>query len=163
VRIWDARSGAALLQLIGHAGFVHSCAFAPDGARVVSASADGTVRVWDAHSGEELLQLIGHAGSVQSCAFAPDGRRAVSAGADGTMRVWDVHTGEELLRCLATRSGTATLNLQTNQVVELAGDAWRHVAWQVWDETHGWMPVPIETFGIPPEPRRLKTVSPPKA
>jgi hypothetical protein len=35
-------------ELTGHAGTVNSAAFSPDGARVVTASADGTARVWDA-------------------------------------------------------------------------------------------------------------------
>jgi len=71
------------------------------------------------------------------------------------VRLWDAHSGEALMLYLQTRAGTATLDLKANRVIELGGDAWRRVAWQVWDEALGWMPVPIETSGMPPEPKRL--------
>ena len=45
----------------------------PDGARIVSGSADKTIKVWDASSGEELRTLKGHTESVFSASFSPDG------------------------------------------------------------------------------------------
>ena len=49
VRIWDAKMGVQIgSPLQGHAGYVFSVAFSPDGTRIVSGSYDMTVRVWDA-------------------------------------------------------------------------------------------------------------------
>ena len=45
--MWDAASGQQIASLKGHEGLVVSAAFSPDGARVVTASADRTARVWD--------------------------------------------------------------------------------------------------------------------
>ncbi len=107
--LWRACRGDRL-TLRGHRGAVVAVAFAPDGARLATASRDGTARVWDALSGEEALALRGHRGAVLAVAFAPDGGRLTTAGEDGAARVWAAVTGRELLapavepdrvRCLA--------------------------------------------------------------
>ena len=49
-KVWDARTGAEVLNLKGHTGPVFSASFSPDGSRLVTASADETVKVWDARS-----------------------------------------------------------------------------------------------------------------
>ena len=67
---------------------VVSAAFSPDGARVVTASDDGTARIWDAASGKELAPLGGHTSEVASAAFSPDGARVVTASQDGTARIY---------------------------------------------------------------------------
>ena len=59
LRVWDARSGAALAVIWGHTGSVTSLAYVPGGARIVTGSADETVRVWDAASGQELRTFKG--------------------------------------------------------------------------------------------------------
>ncbi|KAG8796397.1 hypothetical protein FRC12_024573 [Ceratobasidium sp. 428] len=87
VRIWDAQTGAALLEpMKGHSMSVTSVAFSPDGRRIVSGSSDSTVRIWDAQTGAALLEpLEGHAGLVSSVAFSPDGRRIASGSRDSTV------------------------------------------------------------------------------
>ena len=65
-------AGSRVLR--GHEGDALAVAFSPDGARIVSGSADGTVRVWDAASGEELLVLRGHEDVVWAAAFSPMAR-----------------------------------------------------------------------------------------
>jgi hypothetical protein len=87
-RVWDAKTGAELLQLKGHAGAVSSVAVTPDGTRIVTGSGDQTARVWDAKTGAELLQLKGHA--VRSMAVTPDGGHMVTASEIETSRLWDL-------------------------------------------------------------------------
>ena len=55
-RVWDAWTGAELLQLGGHTDAVNGVAVMPDGGRIVTGSSDKTVRLWDARTGAELLQ-----------------------------------------------------------------------------------------------------------
>ena len=43
VEVWDASTGAALLQLNGHTDHVHSVAFSYDGKYIVSSSSDQSV------------------------------------------------------------------------------------------------------------------------
>ncbi|KAG9123735.1 hypothetical protein FRC07_014123, partial [Ceratobasidium sp. 392] len=102
VRIWNAHTGAELLQpLRGHSHGVASVAFSSDSRRIVSGSRDKTVRIWDAHTGALLCPpLKGHSYGVASVAFSPDGRRIVSASGDSTVRIWDAHTGAALLGSL---------------------------------------------------------------
>ncbi len=64
---------ACVMTMAGHTGDVSCCAFSPDGARIVSGSADGTLRLWDSRTGEQLAVLDGHGfGGVAHCAYSPD-------------------------------------------------------------------------------------------
>ena len=81
----------------GHEGDVRAAAFSPDGARIVSGSADDTIRVWDAASGEDLRVLGGHEGDVLAVALSPDGARIVSGSWDNTCGCGMRRAGEELL------------------------------------------------------------------
>ena len=51
--------------LSGHKGWIYSLAFAPDGARLASASYDDTVRLWRLDAKEEPLVLLGHRDAVK--------------------------------------------------------------------------------------------------
>ena len=86
-RIWDAATGASVLELRGHTAPVVSAVFSPDGKSVVTASWDDTARIWDASTGGQLAELRGHTGSVVSALFSPDGKFIVTASADDTARI----------------------------------------------------------------------------
>ena len=61
--------GRQLLSLEGHASRVNGVALSPDGSRLASRSADGTVRLWDLQNGQEVLTLkvdgVGKGGRLQ--------------------------------------------------------------------------------------------------
>ena len=80
-----------------------SVAFSPDGTRLASAGADGTVKVWDTTTGQEIRTFAGHTGRVWSVAFSPDGNWLASASEDRTVKLWDVATGQR-----ATHSSRGT-------------------------------------------------------
>ena len=105
VRVWTANAGQPLQVLAempstapgcdGSCNPVWSAIFSPDGSRVVTANANGTVGLWDALSGARLATLAGHEGAVYQAAFSPDGQQILSAGQDGSVRLWPVNPAGE--------------------------------------------------------------------
>ncbi len=93
-----ADPGAAV-ELRGHEAPVYGTDFSPDGARVATASRDGTARIWDASTGKLLATFL-HSGAslgipektaeVWGVAWSPDGRRLATACQERVAVVWDV-------------------------------------------------------------------------
>jgi WD40 repeat protein len=83
--------------LEGHIGKVCSVAFSPNGMRIASGSADGTIRLWDALTGQPIGPAFrGHRGWVASTAPFPHSSRVTSASLDGTVRIWDRQTHHQI-------------------------------------------------------------------
>ncbi len=76
-----------------HALFVTSVAYSPDGQRLASGSAEGTVKVRDVRTGQVLYQWR-MPGGVRGLAFSPDGQYLAAGCLDGRARVWDLRTGK---------------------------------------------------------------------
>jgi WD40 repeat protein len=90
VRLWDAVTGAARGNLVGHSGLVNAVAFSPDGQLLASGSFDKTVRLWEAATGAMRCTLEGHSREVTAVTFSLDGQLLAS----GSFR----HKGQALGR-----------------------------------------------------------------
>jgi WD40 repeat protein len=134
-RIWDAKTGAVLMELKGHGGWVYSAAFSADGARIVTASRDKTVRIWNAKTGAVLMELKGHGAAVRSAAFSPDGTRAITGSEDKTARIWDAQTGAVLkeLKGHSYRVSSAAFSADGTRVVTTSEDQTA----RIWDAKTG--------------------------
>jgi WD40 repeat protein/serine/threonine protein kinase len=90
VHLLDVNSGDEIIApLKGHALWVNTAAFSPDGKRLATGSTDETIKIWDLTTGQEILTLRGHTAAVGELRFSPDGHRLMSVSIDGTVRVWD--------------------------------------------------------------------------
>lgn len=90
VRVWSA-DGKPLKELEGHAGYIFSLMFHPDGS-LLSGDQLGVVRHWDANSGKQLREIdarklhtrldnfIAHVGGVRSMAVRADGKLLACGG-----------------------------------------------------------------------------------
>jgi WD40 repeat protein/tetratricopeptide (TPR) repeat protein len=91
--IRDATTGRPRVPSLRHQGSVLAASFSPDGARVATASADGTARIWNAATGAPVGVPLGHRAAVRRVAWSPDSRRVATASGDATARVWDAASG----------------------------------------------------------------------
>ncbi len=78
-----------------HQDAVENVAFSPDGARILTTSADKTAKLWDAASGK-LLASFDHLSGVLHALFSPDGARILTASMDNTAKLWDAASGKLL-------------------------------------------------------------------
>nr|WP_246786969.1 P-loop NTPase fold protein [Rhizobium leguminosarum] len=90
------RSPTLILEFKAQEWRANSAVFSPDGARILTISANGIARIWNAATGERLNELSGHPDGLANAAFSPGGSRIVTASYDGTARIWDAATGNEL-------------------------------------------------------------------
>ncbi len=91
--------------LTGHAAWVNSVAFTPDGKELASASNDNSVKLWDVATGQQIRTLAGHDAIVCCVAVSPDGRYLASADIEGAIKVWDLGTGQEATQLLGVITG----------------------------------------------------------
>lgn len=103
IKIWHGKSPTAVMTLLGHLSSVIQVrwlsptgiisALDPNafgGARLASASLDGTIRIWDPSKGVCLSVLSLHESPIFACEVSPNGRLIASGGLDGVLIVWDV-------------------------------------------------------------------------
>jgi WD40 repeat protein len=132
--VWDARTGAELLDLKGHTSLVRSVAFSPDGTHIVTGSMDGTAKVWDARTGTNRLELGGQRGGASNLAVSPDGTRIVTGSSHAAVKVWDAGTGKILVELKGLTGGPVSFSPDGTRIVT---GSYRDRTVKVWDAKTG--------------------------
>lgn len=132
LKLWDARTGAAIRGLAGHAGAVNALAFCADGRVLVSGGEDHLVKLWDATSGAPVRTLTGHTASVLSVACSRDAQTVASLGGDRTVKLWDAGSGAVTRDFeIPVQFGDAALSPDLGQLVTAAETQEPFVLWDV--------------------------------
>lgn len=85
--LWNIESGEVIQRFEGHVSAVWDVEYSPDGQRLYSASADGTIRIWDVTSGAETYRL-NHETPVWTIELVGDGNTLLSGAPDASVRLW---------------------------------------------------------------------------
>ena len=104
IKLWDINTGKEIRTLTGHANWVNSVAFSPDGKFLASGSADCTIKLWQVQTGIEIQTFTGHSDPVSSVAYSPrtpttnsQERQLVASGSnDYTIKLWQIYTGRNI-------------------------------------------------------------------
>ncbi|MGD8730816.1 MAG: BMP family ABC transporter substrate-binding protein [Anaerolineales bacterium] len=95
-KVFNAKTGEPLFELIGHADRVTNLTYSPDGSRIATSGFDQRVILWDAVNGDMLFELPGHRSMVPCVAFDSGGSRLISTTWEGDLFVWNVGPKREL-------------------------------------------------------------------
>lgn len=105
--LWSVDAVAQTMALRGHTGDVLDLAFSPDGTRLASASADGSVRIWNLADGSEVNAITGDIPAT-SVTFSPDGTQLATGWDDGAVTISSVSTNFEITATLVNHVGGVT-------------------------------------------------------
>lgn len=162
----------ARVVLAGHTEPVYAVDFAPDDARVATASLDGTARIWDVATGA-LLTTFEHTaariGNKTGCrlygvAWSPDGSRLVTTCEERVAVVWDVAAPDKPLAVLEGHTDAVEFAAWSPDGAHIVTSSFDRTA-RLWDADGAGTPVVLDHDSLvlsavySPDQTKLLTVS----
>ncbi len=130
-----------ILTLTGHAAWIHSVAFSPDGSTILSGSGDNVLKLWDIAGGKELKSFKGFPDGLRTAAFSPDGQAILCGGNGGRLILLDAVTGKVLRSFKGHSDGIPSVAFSPDGRRALSG-SWDKTL-RLWDVAKG---VALRTF-----------------
>ncbi|HEX3725331.1 MAG TPA: hypothetical protein VHV08_03780, partial [Pirellulales bacterium] len=93
VRIWSTETGRVVHLLKGHADWVRSLAFSPDGHNLASAGDDREIFIWSVSDGKLATRLPSHPQAIYSLAYNPEGTLLAAIGFEDRVRLYNPRSG----------------------------------------------------------------------
>jgi WD40 repeat protein len=135
LKIWDAARTPDPVILPGHAAYVTDVGFSPDGQRLLSASADGSITLWQIASGDAIWRNNASANPVLRVASSPDGLWLATGSKGGGIAIWDAKTGKQALSFVGNSSDVQALDFSPDSRHLVSGGSDRRA--RIWDRTSG--------------------------
>lgn len=95
---WDLEKNEHIRIIKGKNKGMNVCAISPDGAKIVSNSAEGAFQMWDTASGKLISTYPGNANGIHSCIISPDMQWLISSDLDHSVFIRDFSSGKEVGR-----------------------------------------------------------------
>ena len=92
IRLYDLATKQFASEWDAHGGAIRSLRFSPEGARLVSVSADRTLKTWSLPGGNLVGSAVAHRTESRRLAISPDGGRIATGGDDRMLRLWDAQS-----------------------------------------------------------------------
>lgn len=119
VKMWDIRSRAEVMTLVGHTSDITSVMAQVSDPQIVSSSMDGTIKLWDLRKQTAMTTLTQHAKSIRTMIMHPAEMTMCSTDTGGHSKQWLLPKGE-LLHEFDSPSGgianTLAINPATNEL-----------------------------------------------
>lgn len=114
-RLWDTGTGDPIGQPIQQAGWFSGIRFSPDGTRLLTWNADGSLQLWDRNGEKTVESPFVQEGGISQVEFSADGSRILtrSAHAQGAYaaRLWDSSSGKAVGQPIMHQGGVTATHL----------------------------------------------------
>ena len=150
VALWNAQTGKLVYQFTPHNQQVRTVlgvstrkhdvfdlSWSPDGTKLATSGADGSVKIWDAVQGKLSLDLKGHQRGVFVVEWSADGQRLATGGFDFSIQIWDTQTGEQQHKLISQTKSLSALAWSPNSRLILTASEDKTV--KLWDSQTGSM------------------------